>query len=60
GDRGYDGGGAMGPGARARRERAAGGNGVRAVARAKAPQVGVRAGDDERNGGFRTGVEMEG
>ncbi|KFZ14248.1 hypothetical protein V501_03333 [Pseudogymnoascus sp. VKM F-4519 (FW-2642)] len=52
GDSSYDGGGVMGPGARARRERAAGGDGVRAVAGAKASQVGVWAGEDECNGGF--------
>jgi hypothetical protein len=50
----------MGLGARARQERAAGGDGVRAVAGAEASQVGVWVGDDEYNGGFRIGVEMEG
>ena len=38
--------------ARARRERAAGGDVVRAVAGAKASRVGVRAGDGACNGGF--------
>ena len=60
GDSSYDGGGAMEPGARARWERAAGGDGARPVAGVKASQVGVREGDDECNGGFRIGVEMEG
>ncbi|KFZ15878.1 hypothetical protein V502_05371, partial [Pseudogymnoascus sp. VKM F-4520 (FW-2644)] len=60
GDSSHDRGDVMGPGARARRERAAGGDGVQAVAGAKASQVGVRAGDDECNGGFRISVEMEG
>lgn len=44
--------GVIGPGARARRERAGGRDTVRAMAGAEACEAGVWAGDDECNGGF--------